>query len=119
VPGNPQEQRPARGHRSPGTPAQLSSLATLNTAPHTRVSSQQRCSGANTRNAMGTNEPCAALERVMHVERCETSMETERARHPRARGDPAHGESLDSRVRGNDHRATRTFCQRSRVHNTL
>ncbi len=40
-------------------------------------------------------------------------------RHPRTGGDPAYRDSLDSRVRGNDHLAASTLCQHSRVHNTL
>jgi len=59
------------------------------------------------------------LERVMHVEPCYGYMDGAMERHPRAGGDPAHGDRLDSHVRGNDHYAASTLGQRSRVHNTL
>jgi hypothetical protein len=58
-------------------------------------------------------------EHVMHFARCETYMEIEMERHLRTSRDPEHRDRLDSRVRGNDHHATSTFDQRSRVHNML
>ena len=48
---------------------------------------------------------CFILERIMHFERCETDMKIARERHPHVSGDPAHGDSLDARVRGHDYRA--------------
>jgi len=53
----------------------------------------------------GGAESRGDLERVMHFERCDGSMDVEMERHPRAGGDPAHGDRLDSRLRGNDQRA--------------
>ena len=58
------------------------------------------------------------LERVMHLERGSASMDAEQERHPRVGGDPVQGDSLDSRVRGNDHGAERPLWQGSRAHNT-
>ena len=47
-------------------------------------------------------------------------MDTEMKYLSRASGKPAHGNILDSRVRGNDYMATSTVCwQRSRVYTTL
>jgi hypothetical protein len=59
----------------------------------------------------------------MHFDRSSMYMDAERERksacHPRASGDPAQGNTLDSRVRGHDHPLVRTVCLHSRVPNTL
>jgi hypothetical protein len=60
-----------------------------------------------------------ALERVMHFARGYTYMEAALERHPRVGGDLAYRDSLDARVRGQDHLAASTLCQRARVPNTL
>ncbi len=41
----------------------------------------------------------------MYFKLCCVYMDRNMVRHPRASGDPAYGSDLDSRLRGNDHRA--------------
>jgi hypothetical protein len=56
----------------------------------------------------------AILGRVMYFERGYEYMDLKMERHPHAGGEPARGDSLDSRGRGNDHLAASPFCQHSK-----